>query len=179
MEILRMFINLLKNLFDLLLVFFALQNFLPRRPLPHLTEFEHVINKHPAQYQYRNVHEVALYSPSKSFYHFPWRCLVLVHQRRIHHNEAFRSSSHQFFQCVLAVNNGLGRLSVKVERRVREGHTFPSAMRTLTKAIGVLKGVPAVNLSAFWRSNSTPRQAILRLFFSAEFWLRLSPMGRS
>ena len=56
MKILRMFINLLKNLFDLLLVFFALQNFLPRRPLPHLTEFEHVINKHPAQYQYRNVH---------------------------------------------------------------------------------------------------------------------------
>ena len=56
MEILRMFIDLLKNICDRLLVFFALQNFLPRRPLRHFTEFEHVINKHPAQYQYRNVH---------------------------------------------------------------------------------------------------------------------------
>ena len=42
-----MFIDLLKNLSDLLLVFFALQNFLPRRPLRHLTEVEHVINKYP------------------------------------------------------------------------------------------------------------------------------------
>ena len=71
MEILRTFIDLLENLCDRLLVFFALQNFLPRRPLRYFTEFEHVINKHPAQYQYRNVHEVALSSPSKSFYHFP------------------------------------------------------------------------------------------------------------
>ena len=47
MEILRMFIDLLKNLSDLLLVFFALQNFLPCRPLRHLIEFEHVINKYP------------------------------------------------------------------------------------------------------------------------------------
>ena len=54
-----MFIDLIKNLYDLLLVFFALQNFLPRRPLRHLTEFKHVINKHPVQYQNRNVHEVA------------------------------------------------------------------------------------------------------------------------
>ena len=40
-----------------------------------------------------------------------------------------------------------------------------------------LKGVPAVDLSTFWRSDSTPCQAILRLFFIAEFWLTLSPMG--
>ena len=66
-----MFIDLLKNLSDLLLVFFALQNFLPRRPLRHLTEFEHVINKYPAQYQNRNVHELTLSAPSKAFYHFP------------------------------------------------------------------------------------------------------------
>ena len=51
MEILRTFIDLLENLCDCLLVFFALQNFLPRRSLPHLTEFEHVINKHPTQCQ--------------------------------------------------------------------------------------------------------------------------------
>ena len=71
MEILRMFINLSKNLSDLLLVFFALQNFLPHRPLRHLTEFKHVVNKYPAQYQNRNVHGIALSAPSKSFYHFP------------------------------------------------------------------------------------------------------------
>ena len=70
MEILRMFIDLLENICDRLLVFFALQNFLPRRPLRHLTEFEHVINKYPVQYQNRNVHEVTLSAPSKSFYHF-------------------------------------------------------------------------------------------------------------
>ena len=71
MEILRLFIDLLENLCDLLLVFFALQNFLPRRPLRHLTEFEYVINKYPAQYQNRNVHELALSAPSKAFYNFP------------------------------------------------------------------------------------------------------------
>ena len=71
MEILRMFIDLLKNFSDLLLVFFALQNFLPRRPLRHLTEFEYVINKYPVQYENGNVHEIALSAPGKSFYHFP------------------------------------------------------------------------------------------------------------
>ena len=71
MEILRLFINLLKNLSDLLLVFFALQNFLPCRPLRHLTEFEHVIDECPAKYQNRNVHEVALSAPSKALYHLP------------------------------------------------------------------------------------------------------------
>ena len=71
MEILRMFINLLKNLSDLLLVFFALQNFLPRRPRRHLTEFKHVINKYPAQCQSQNVHEVEMSVPSKTFYHLP------------------------------------------------------------------------------------------------------------
>ena len=70
MEILRMFIDLLEDICDRLLVFFALQNFLPRCPLRHLTEFENAINKHPAQYQNRNVHEVALSAPRKSFYHF-------------------------------------------------------------------------------------------------------------
>ena len=52
MEILRMFIDLLENLCDRLLVFIALENFLPRRPVPHLTEFEYVFNKYPAQYQH-------------------------------------------------------------------------------------------------------------------------------
>ena len=37
MEILRMLIDLLEDLFNLLLVFFGLQNSLPRRPLRHLT----------------------------------------------------------------------------------------------------------------------------------------------
>ena len=55
MEILRMFVDPLENLCDLLLVFFALQDLLPRRPLRHLAEFEHVINEYPAQYQNRNV----------------------------------------------------------------------------------------------------------------------------
>ena len=55
MEILRMFVDLAENLCNLLLVFFALQNFLPRRPLRHLTKFEHVIKKYPAQYQNWNV----------------------------------------------------------------------------------------------------------------------------
>ena len=44
MEILRMFIDSLERLLDLLLVFFALQNFLPSRPLQHLAELEHVVN---------------------------------------------------------------------------------------------------------------------------------------
>ena len=93
--------------FDLFLVFFALQNFLPRRPLRHLTEFEHVINEYPAKYQNRNVHEMTLSAPSKAIYYLPSYCLVLVHQRHIHNIEVFSSSSHQFFQCVLAVDNGL------------------------------------------------------------------------
>ena len=54
MKILSMFVDPLEGLRDLLLVFFALQDFLPRRPLRHLTEFEYVINEHPAQYQNRN-----------------------------------------------------------------------------------------------------------------------------
>ena len=48
MEILRMFVDPLKGVFDLLLVFFALQNFFPRRPLRHLAEFKHVIDEYPA-----------------------------------------------------------------------------------------------------------------------------------
>ena len=107
MEILCMFVDLLEKLRDLLLVFFALQDFLPRCPLRHLAEFEHVIDEYPAQYQNLNVHEVVLSAPSKVLYHLPWYCLVLVHQRRIHHSEAFRSSSHQSFQCVVVVDNGL------------------------------------------------------------------------
>ena len=54
MKILRMFVDPLEGLCDLLLVFFALQDFLPRRPLRHFAEFEHVLNEHPAQYQNRN-----------------------------------------------------------------------------------------------------------------------------
>ena len=71
MEILRMFVDSLEDLRNLLLVFIALQNFLPCRPLRHLTEFEHVIDECPAQYQNRNVDEIALSAPSKVFYHFP------------------------------------------------------------------------------------------------------------
>ena len=52
MEILRMFVDPFEGPCDLLLVFFALENFLPRRPLRHLTEFEYVFNKYPAQYQH-------------------------------------------------------------------------------------------------------------------------------
>ena len=55
MEILRMFVDPLEGLCDLLPVLFAFQNFLPRRPLRHLAEFEHVINECPAQYQNRKV----------------------------------------------------------------------------------------------------------------------------
>ena len=55
MEILRMFIDSLERLLDLLLVFFALQNFLPSRPLQHLVEFEHIINQYPARYQNQNI----------------------------------------------------------------------------------------------------------------------------
>ena len=55
MESLRMFVDPLEGLCDLLLVFFVLQNSLPRRPLRHLAEFEHTINENPAQYQNRNV----------------------------------------------------------------------------------------------------------------------------
>jgi hypothetical protein len=107
MEILRMLVNALEGLRDLFLVLFALQNFLPRRSLRHLAEFEHVINEYPAQYQNRNVHGVALSSPSKVLYSLSWYCLVLVRQRRIHNCEAFRSFSHKFFQCVLVVDDGL------------------------------------------------------------------------
>ena len=46
-----MFIDPLENLCDLLLVFFTLQNSLPRRPLRHLAEFDDVIDEYPAQYQ--------------------------------------------------------------------------------------------------------------------------------
>ena len=45
MEILRIFVDPLEYLCDLLLVFFALQNFLPSCPLRHITEFEHIINE--------------------------------------------------------------------------------------------------------------------------------------
>ena len=55
MEILCMFVDPLENLCDLLLIFFVLQNLLPRRPLQHLAEYEHVINEYPAQYQNRHV----------------------------------------------------------------------------------------------------------------------------
>ena len=55
MEILRMFVDPLEGLCDLLLVFFALQDFLPCRSLRHLAEFEHVINENSAKYQNRNV----------------------------------------------------------------------------------------------------------------------------
>ena len=55
MKILRMFVDPLEGLFDLLLVFFVLQNLLPRRPLQHLAEFEHVVNQYPARYQNRNI----------------------------------------------------------------------------------------------------------------------------
>ena len=94
----------------------------------------------PAQYQNRYVHEIALSAPWKSFYHFPWDCIVLVHQRHIQSCQPICCSSHQFFQCILAVNNGLGQLSAKVAWRVRERHAFLSSMRTLTLAIGVWKG---------------------------------------
>ena len=117
--------------------------------------------------------EVALSAPSKTLYHLSWYCLVLVDQRHMHNSEAFRSSSDQFFQCVLVVDNRLWQLLANVAWRVREGHTFPSSMRTLTTAKGLWKGVPVVDLSAFWRSDSMPCQAILRLSFIDEFWLRL------
>ena len=55
MEILRIFVDPLEGLFDLLLVFFALQNFLPRRPLQHLAELERVVNQYPARYQNLNI----------------------------------------------------------------------------------------------------------------------------
>jgi hypothetical protein len=48
MEILRMLVDPLEGLRDLLLVFLTLQNFLPCRPLRHLHEFEHVIDEYPA-----------------------------------------------------------------------------------------------------------------------------------
>ena len=79
MEILRMFVDPLEGLCDLLLVFFAFQNFLPRFPLRHLAEFEYVINEYSAKCQNRNVHEIAMSAPSKVLYHLPWYCLVLVH----------------------------------------------------------------------------------------------------
>ena len=55
MEILRMFVDPVEDLCDLLHVFFTLQNFLPRRPLRHIAEFEHVVNEYPEQYQNRNI----------------------------------------------------------------------------------------------------------------------------
>ena len=176
MEILRMFVDPLEDLCDLLLVFFAFQNFLPRRPIRHLDEFKHVINEYPAQYQNRNIHEVALSARKKALYHLPRYCVILViliHQSHIHNREAFRSSSNQFFQSVLVVNNGLGQMSANVAQRVREGHAFPSSTRTLIMEKGPRKGVPAVDLSAIRRSDPTPRQAILRLSFIVKFRLRL------
>ena len=107
MEILRLFVDPLENLYDPLLVFFAFQNFLPRCPPPHLAKYENIIDEYPAQHQNRNVHEVALTAPSEVLYHLPWHCLVLVYQRHIYNSEAFRSSSHQFIQCDLAVDNSL------------------------------------------------------------------------
>ena len=47
MEILRVFVDVLEGLFNLLLVFFILQNSLPRYPLRHLVEFEHFIDEYP------------------------------------------------------------------------------------------------------------------------------------
>jgi hypothetical protein len=55
MEILRMFVDPLEGLRNLLFVFFALQNFLPRRPLQHFAEFENIIDQYPAQYQNLNL----------------------------------------------------------------------------------------------------------------------------
>ena len=48
MKILRVFVDVLEGLFNLHLVFFVLQNFLPHRPLRHLVEFEHFIDEYPA-----------------------------------------------------------------------------------------------------------------------------------
>ena len=47
MEILRVFVDVLEGLFNLHLVFFVLQNSLPRSPLRHFVEFEHFINEYP------------------------------------------------------------------------------------------------------------------------------------
>ena len=58
MEILRMFVDPLEDLCELLLFFFAFQNFLPRCPVRHHVEFEQVIDEDPAQYQNRDVHEL-------------------------------------------------------------------------------------------------------------------------
>ena len=55
MEILRMVVDPLKGLFNLLLVFFALHNLLPRRPLRHFAEFKQIIIEYPAQYQNQNI----------------------------------------------------------------------------------------------------------------------------
>ena len=55
MEIFRMFVDPHEDFCDLRLVFFTLQNFLPRRPLRHLVEFKHVIDEHPVQYQNQNI----------------------------------------------------------------------------------------------------------------------------
>ena len=54
MEILRMFVDPLEDLFDRLLVFFLLKNSLPSRPLRHRAQFENIINEYPAFYQDRN-----------------------------------------------------------------------------------------------------------------------------
>jgi hypothetical protein len=62
-----MFVDPLEGLRDLLLVFLAFKNFLPRCPLRHLDEFEHVIDEYPAQYQKKKVHDVAIERTQKSF----------------------------------------------------------------------------------------------------------------
>jgi hypothetical protein len=49
MEILCMIVDPLEGLSDLLLVFFAIKNFLPRCFLRYLPEFEHVSDEYPAQ----------------------------------------------------------------------------------------------------------------------------------
>ena len=111
--------------------------------------------------------KVTLSAPRKALYHLPWYCLILVHQHHIHNSEAFRSFSHQFFQCVLVINNDLWQLLANVAW-VREGDTFPSSMRTLPKAKGLCKGVPAVDLSAILRSDSTPCQVVLKAVKNTE-----------
>ena len=42
--------------------------------------------------------KVTLSAPRKVFYHLPWYCLVLVHQRHIHNSKVFHSFSHQFIE---------------------------------------------------------------------------------
>jgi len=66
-----MFVDPLEDLCDPRLVFFILQNPLPRRPLRHLVEFDDIIDEYPAQYQNRKCSAVALSAPSKALDHLP------------------------------------------------------------------------------------------------------------